>query len=252
VVELPPIVENPRNARMMEGVDVGETDPIPVVPSPDAGNPNVSIKFEDNDLSVGSARYTAAKQISKNLAMKPNGPGLPDSPIAHANVEVHLCDDHGHEVRMTRRLVRYWYIKPMPNAVVSDLSKWQIVGLTDDDITPLPVAPGHPASWNFEWDRPGSKDAPGVQGVSVKDKAFGQLQEFLVGNAEVGGAYYQVYVLEDGSSTRVMTSSAMTLSAKNYRDALRSIDSGGYTKTNARRLFFMPAMPKTDEITSYP
>lgn len=231
---------------------MGETDPIPVVPAPDAGNPNVSIKFDENDLSVGTARYTAAKQISKNLAMKPNGRGLPDSPIAHANIEVQLRDDQGHEVPMTRRLVRYWYIKPLPNAVVSDLSKWQIVGLKESDVgTPLPIAPGQPASWNFEWDRPGSKDAPGVQGFSVKDGPFGQLQEFLVGNAKVGGAYYQVYVLEDGLNTRVITSRALTLPAQQYRNALQSIDSGEYTRNMARRLFFMPS-GGTDSTTPYP
>lgn len=229
---------------------MGETDPIKVAPSPQ--NPNITIKIDEDDLSVGTARYTAAKQVSKNLAMKPNGPGLPDSPIAHSNIEVELRDDAGHVVPMTRRLVRYWYVKPLPGALVSDLGKWQIVGLDSSDvISPSCVAPGHPASWNFERDRPGSQDAPGVQGISVKDKSFGQLQEFLVGNAKVGGAYYQVIVLEDRTNTRVITSNTLTLSAEDYRDVLKRIDSGEYGRTMSRRLFFMPSTA-SDQTTPYP
>lgn len=225
---------------------MGENDPIKV-----ANNPNIEIKIDQDDLSVGTARYTAAKQISKNLAMLPNGKGRPPSPIAHANVEVHLRDSQGKEVPPTRRLVRYWYIKPMPGAVVSDTGKWQIVGLKDPD-APLPTAPGQPAAWNFEWDRPSKKDAPGVQGISVKDKSFGQLQEFLVGNAKVGGAYYQVYILEDQTGVRVVTSNPVTLSAEDYRTVLKLIDSGEYTRLKKHELLQKNPSPGTDSTTLYP
>jgi hypothetical protein len=228
---------------------MGESDSILLAPT--AGNPNISIQFEKNDLSKGTARYTAAKQISKNLALKPNGAGRPDSPIAHANVEVHLYDDNGTEVPMTRRLVRSWYIQPTPQADVKDLSTWQIVGLENSEFSPLPVAPGHPACWNFEWDRPGAKDAPGLQGISADDKPFGQLQEFLAGNARVGGVYYQVYVLEDGSDTRVITTNPMKLNAKEYNEVLKMIDSGTYSKTMSRKLFFMPSAG-SDDTAPYP
>ena len=78
-----------------------EGSPIPVVEKP---NPNVTIEFEKKDLSIGTARYTGARPVSRNLSMKPSSPGHPDNPIAHANVEVHLRDNQGREVRMTRRL----------------------------------------------------------------------------------------------------------------------------------------------------
>jgi hypothetical protein len=230
---------------------MAENDPITIAPTPDQGNPNISIDFEKNDLSVGTARYTAAKQISKNLSMKPNGPGLPDSPMVHSNVEVHLRDDQGHEVRMTRRLVRYWDIRPTPGAVVADLSQWKIIGLKDSDAgTPLPVGPGQPAFWNFIWDRPGSKDAPGMQIIKT-DQATGQLQEFLVGNAKVGGAYFQVYTLDDGSNVRVINTRPLTLTATDYREVLRLIDSGEYSKSMGRKLFFMLGAA-TDNTTPAP
>jgi hypothetical protein len=213
--------------------------------------PNISIEFENNDLSVGTARYTAAKQISKNLAIKPNGHGMPDSPMVHSNVEVHLRDDQGHEVPMTRRLVRYWDIRPTDGAVVADLNQWKIVGLNDSDVgTPLPVAPGQPAFWNFIWDRPGSKDAPGFQVIKT-DQASGQLQEFLVGNAAVGGAYYQVYTLDDCSNVRVINTRAMALSKNEYQEVLRLIDSGEYSRAMGRKLFFMVGLG-TDNTTPLP
>ena len=139
----------------------------------------------------------------------------------------------------------------MPGAVVADLSQWRIVGLKDSDVgTPLPIGPGQPAFWNFIWDRPGSKDAPGMQIIKT-GQAFGQLQEFIVGNAKVGGAYYQVYTLDDGSNIRVINSRAMSLSATHYREVLRLIDSGEYTKSMGRRLFFMPSAT-TDNTTPVP
>lgn len=230
---------------------MAENDPIPIAPASDTRNPNISIEFEKNDLSVGTARFTAAKQISKNLAMKPSGGGLPDNPMVHSNVEVHLRNDQGRDVPMTRRLVRYWDIRPMPGAVVADLSQWKIVGLKDSDVgTPLPIAPGQPAFWNFIWDRPGSKDAPGFQLIKT-DQSTGQLQEFLVGNAKVGGAYYQVYTLDDCSNVRVITASAMALSADEYRKVLGLIDSGDYPRTMGRRLFFMGGAG-TDNTTPLP
>ena len=78
------------------GTDV-EFSAIPIVEKP---NQNVVIKFEEKDLSIGTARYAGAKPISKNLSMKGH------SAMAHANVEVHLYDDRGNEVPMTRRLVQ--------------------------------------------------------------------------------------------------------------------------------------------------
>ena len=224
-----------------------ETSPIPVVNDP---RPNVVVEFEKKDLSIGTARYTGARPISKNLSMKPTFPGYPDNPIVHANVEVHLYDDQGHEVPMTRRLVRHWLIQPLQGATVQNLMNWRIVGLENSEFSPFspfPVSPSErPATVNFEWDRPGKRDAPGWQGTSVKDPASGQLQEFLIGNAKVGGAYFQTYTLNDGSKIRVINTRVVKLSADEYRKLLQRIDSGDYSKTMSRRLFFMPAGATSD------
>src|SRR5689334_4770406 len=59
----------------------GEGSPIRIV---NDLNRHVSVEFEARDLSVGKARYTAGKQVSRNLSM------VGSNPIAHANVEVHL------------------------------------------------------------------------------------------------------------------------------------------------------------------
>jgi len=226
-----------------------EVAPIPVVEKP---NCNVSIEFEARDLSVGKSRYTGAKPISRNLSSKPTVPGRPDDFIPHANVEVHLYDDCGNEVRMTRRLVRYWAVKPLPNAVVENLRQWEVVGLDNSEFSPFaPSTGGSPASRSFEWDRSSVEDAPGVQGSSANRNAFGQLQEFLVGNPVAGGAYYQVYTLEDANKVRVISTSEHKLSAKDFREVLRLIDSGEYAKTMARKLFFMPRVG-ADSVTPYP
>jgi len=226
--------------------------PIPVVEKP---NPNVKVELEKRDLSIGTARYTGAKPVSKNLSMKPSLPGHPDNPMAHANVEVHLFNDQGHEVPMTRRLVRYWLVQPQSGATVEDLMRWHIVGLEHTEFSPFspfPISPGErPAQTNFGWDRPGATDAPGVQGFSTRDQPFGQLQEFLVGNEAVGGAYYQIYTLEDSNKIRIITTNEFTFSASRYRELLRLIDSGAYTKSMIRKLLFMPS-GRSSNITPYP
>ena len=226
-----------------------EFPPLRVVDKP---NSNVSITFEGRDLSIGKARFTGAKPVSKNLSMKPSVPGRGPNPIAHANVEVHLYDDRGNEVPMSRRMVRYWAVKPNPGAKVEELDQWRIVGLDPTDFSPFAASSGEmPAQKSFEWDRPGAEDAPGLQGISVNDEPFGQLQEFLVGNEHAGGAYFQTYVLEDGERIRVINTNELKLSAREYRDALQLIDSGQYAKTMRRKLFFM-ARGKTSDVTEYP
>ena len=79
---------------------------------------------------------------------------------------------------------------PDPSATVENLSQWRIVGLEQSEFSPFAVSPGEKAAEaNFGWDRPGARDAPGLQGIAPNvDQPFGQLQEFLIGNEKVGGA----------------------------------------------------------------
>ncbi|WP_309971931.1 hypothetical protein [Variovorax guangxiensis] len=211
----------------------------------------MTIEFEKKDLSIGTARFSASKAISKNLSMKPAGrKGLPDSPMPHANVEVHFRNDRGIEVPMTRRLVRYWFMRPLPGATVDELNKWQVVGLQNFEFFPFAQSGGEPpAQLNFEWDRPGNKDAPGFQ--SVSSEAGGQLQEFIVGNKAAGGAYYQIYTLQDSRSTRIITTNALSFSVDEYLEVLRMIDSGEYPRSMSAKLLFMPA-GGTSDITPLP
>ena len=228
-----------------------ETAPIPVVES--QSNNQVIVEFEQEDCSIGTARYKDANPVSKNLSMKPGGPNGRLMPMPHANVRVHLLDDKGNEVRMTRRLVRTWDIKPLANATVKDLSKWHIIGLQSSEFSPFSPFPvsfdERPGDTNFKWDRPGACDAPGLQFITRQP--FGILQEFLAGNEQVGGAYFQTYTFFDGSEIRIINSRQLTFKAGEYRDLLRLIDSGEYGKKFIRQLYFMPA-GETDDSVALP
>jgi hypothetical protein len=227
-----------------------ETAPIPVL-QPKA-NPQVTVEFEKEDCSIGTARYTDAKPVSKNLSMKP-GPEGSLQPMPHANVRVRLQDDKGNEVPMTRRLVRTWDIQPLKGATVRDLSKWHIVGLQSSEFSPFSpfqLSPNErPGDTTFKLDHPNACDAPGLQ--FIKRDPFGILQEFLAGNESAGGAYFQTITLFDRAEIRIMNTRSMTLTAAEYRALLKRIDTGDYTKAMIRKLYFMPS-GVTDDITAVP
>lgn len=217
------------------------------------GNPHVTVEFEHADLSIGTARYRGAVPVTKNLSMKPGGRGQPPNPMIHANVEVRLRDAKGQPVPMTRRLVRTWDVQPAPNATVDNLRLWHIVGLLHSEFSPFSPFPlsanERPGDTNFRLDHPSRHDAPGLQ--FIQTSPFGILQEFLAGNATVGGAYYQTYTLYDGAKYRILNSRSVTLSAAEYNTLLASIDNGSYTKGSLRLLYFMPA-GATDDIGRVP
>ena len=184
-------------------------------------NPQVVVQFEQKDLSVGTARYRDAVPITKNLSMKPGG----------------------------RRAAQ-----PHAGASVDNLRQWHIAGLQHSEFSPFspfPAATGnkHPGDSNFRLDRPGRRDAPGLQFITREP--FGILQEFLAGNTDAGGAYFQTYTLFDGTKYRIINSRSMTLSKAEYRELLNLIDSGAYAKSNARQLYFMPDAA-TDDIGDVP
>jgi hypothetical protein len=89
-------------------------------------NPSVSIKLEEADLSIGTARFKDSTPISQNLSMHESTRGKPATPVIHANIEVHLYDKHRREVPMTSRLVRTWAIIPHVDAIVEDRKKWHV------------------------------------------------------------------------------------------------------------------------------
>jgi len=96
----------------------------------------------------------------------------------------------------------------------------------------------------------GRKDAPGTQATTRRVK-FGILQEFIAGNEHVGGVYYQVLTMNDGRKTRVIESNVLKLSAEEFREALRFMQSSEYTRDNGTHLF-RTMKPERDTITPYP
>lgn len=226
-----------------------EVSSLPIV-DPIAGHYRMAI--EARDVSVGKGRYRGAWQVSDNLAMKPMGPGQPDAPMAHANIELHLFDASGKEVKMTRRLVRTWRMVPKAGAQVHDLTQWGALGLEKSEFLPFYYVPGTPEDLNFLIDAPSVEDAPGLQGRSVKDPAFGILQEFIAGNESVGGVYYQVITLEDSfGKTRILTTRELPLKVNEYKWVLKQIDTGQYARAMRNKLYFMLQI-KADRTTAYP
>ena len=71
--------------------------------------------------------------------------------------------------------------------------------------------------------------APGFKSARTSlqtGKAFGQLQEFLAGNPQSGGAYYQVYTLDGANGTnRVIVSKPVILSPEAFNVFVQAIRS---------------------------
>ena len=172
-------------------------------------NTNITVQFEGDDLSRGTARFTGARHLGKNLAVKPNAiPGHAGDLMVHGNVKVEL-EVNGKKVPMTQRFVRYWPLLPEPGTTVANGGRW-ILGAPDT---------------RFWLDAPSTKDAPGWQVVFAEDKPVGQLQEFLAGNPEAGGVYYQTWTLTDPDGTsRVVHFNLVRLSPQEYHDAVRRIN----------------------------
>jgi hypothetical protein len=164
-------------------------------------NPNVTVEFEQQDVSIGKARYRGRIPVSPNLALEPRQRGAPRI-IPHANVKVTLVGKNGRPAKMTERYVRGWTISPLQSdAAVDNLRQWRIQGLHHTEFIPFSPMPMSnkeqpPAS---SWEHPSAEDPPGFD--TPMGHVFGTLQEFVVGNPEVGGAYYQVYTLSDQTRT---------------------------------------------------
>ncbi len=243
----PYIIETPDGPRFSELPPIRQPDPRPQ-PSK---NPNITIEFDKRDLSIGTARYSSAKPVAQNLSMQ----GL--NPIPHTSIEVKFIGKDGKPLPMTRRQVRYWDIVPVsPDASVSNLRSWRIVGLYHSDFIPFApfCLPNERPPKPFEWDRPGRRDAPGFLAIRRNLGAgVGQLQEFIAGNATVGGVYYQVYTLADRDGIRVFSTDAFAFDAKSYQKLMKLIEDPGFRNENLHRLLFMPEVPPGREKTvAYP
>jgi hypothetical protein len=214
-------------------------------------NPNIQIEFDQKDLTIGAPRYSSAKPVAQNLSMQ----GA--NPIPHTSIEVRFTSKDGKPLPMTRRLVRTWNIVPVtPDASVSNLRSWRIVGLDHPDFIPFSPfrLPNERPAMPFEWDRPGRYDAPGFLAVRENLGAgAGQLQEFIAGNRTVGGVYYQVYTLADRNGVRVFSTDAFAFDAKGYQRLMKLINDPDFRKENLHKLLFMPQVPQErDKTAAYP
>lgn len=224
-------------------------------------NPNISIRFEEKDLSIGTARFWHDHPVNKNLSIHSTRRGFPPNLNLHSNVEVHFFNSRGKEVP-SRRMVRTWNVVPEQDATVQSLGQWRVVGLDPgsspfvnaprSEVSPIdkPMSPRNFAKYgptNFTKDNPGKIDSPGFTLKSAADKPSGQLQEFLVGNTAVGGVYYQTYVMLDNQGNgRVINANKIILSASQYRETLRRIHTGEYKRTNLTKLMFDVKHGETD------
>lgn len=243
----PYLVDTPDGPKFSELPPIRLPDPRPQ-PSK---NPNVTIEFEKKDLSIGTARFSSAKPVARNLSMQ----GV--NPMPHANIEVKFIGKDGKPLPMTERRVRSWNIVPItPDANVSNLRSWRIEGLYHSDFIPFsPFSlPNEKPAQPFEWDRSGQRDAPGYLGIRRNLGAgTGQLQEFIAGNDTVGGVYYQVYTLSDRNGIRVFTTDAFAFDAKGYQKLLKLIKNPGFRSENLNKLLFMPQVPPgRDNTVPYP
>lgn len=176
-------------------------------------NPNVNFKAGARDTSIGAGAYESAIHINKYMAVEKNlDPSYPPVVTPHADIEMELRDPKTHkEIPMTIRYVRYW---AMSGGNTSSLEGWKLLK----------------NNTGFVWDAPSPDDAPGFKNVrsSLKTgKPFGQLQEFLAGNPQSGGAYYQVYTLDGSDGTnRVIVSKPVPLSPERFSEFVKAIRSG--------------------------
>lgn len=77
--------------------------------------------------------------------------------------------------------------------------------------------------------------------------------EFIAGNASVGGVYYQILTLFDGSVCRSIDSEQKELGLHTYSEILRLIDNGSFLKVFGSRLLVdLPLQPAGDGQTPLP
>jgi hypothetical protein len=214
-----------------------------------ADNSNVKVEFEKRDVSIGKARYRGRIPISPNLAYEPRKRQR-SRIIPHANVEVTFLDSTGKPVRMTERFCRGWTISPLrKDATVDNLRQWRIQSLHHTSFipfSPMPISKREQLPLSF-WETPSAEDAPGFD--TPEGDVFGTLQEFIVGNPKVGGAYYQIYTLSDRNQTRVFSTNALTFTPDGYRKLKQQLKDPAYKKRYLHKLYFMPTVAN-DEITT--
>jgi hypothetical protein len=135
---------------------------------------------------------------------------------------------HDVEQQGDRRLVRTWALRPQPGAKTEDLGKWQLVGPADPARSQLAASAG--------------------------ERAFmpcGTLQEFIAGDERTGGAYCQIFTLQETPKVRVTTIHETTVAAAEYREVLKRIDRGEYARFMSSRLYFMSGA-ETGNVVPFP
>jgi hypothetical protein len=196
--------------------------------------PKNSIALDQRDVSVGRGRYQGATHITKNLAIKPNYIAGGGDLINHANVEIHLYDDKGKEKPMTDRYWRDWAYYPTdPNKRIATLRQ-------GDSLTPVPGT-----TKRFQWETPSTTDAPGQQNIYRDTRTYVYLQEFVAGNPQTGGYYYQVLTqLDPDATSRIQVKNTVTLTPRDFKEIQKIMADPNFEKEYSNR-FLISDLPGT-------
>jgi len=188
----------------------------------------IAVDLETENAAIGTTRYTGARHLNKNIALKPNAlPGYAPDLMVHSNIVVHM-KVNGKEVPMTSRYFRYWPLKPELGTTTANGKLWKL---------------GNPDA-TFSVDGPGVKDAPGTQAHLAESD--GQLLEFLAGNPKTGGAYYHQWTLRDPDGTsRARFHNLRLLAPQEFLDAMKRKRDPNFTKQN-KFLFDVPFPGEAD------
>jgi hypothetical protein len=213
-------------------------------------NPDVRVEIDKEDLTYGKpnrriaakGRYEGFTSVSKTLAVKEETDGVLHI-IPHSNVKIKFFKD-GRQVKTGgERAVRQWTIVPLrADAAVDNLRNWRIEALHHPDF--LPFSPMRasltedPPSVNWISESFHTDDEPGNE--LVGPGTSGLLQEWVVGHPDVGGAYFQTYVITDSNRTRVLSTNALTFSAEDYRSLSAKIADPAFQTKYLHKLLYMP------------
>lgn len=218
----------PQDAGVVENEKpFSEFDTITISPKSPRKN---TIEYEKRNLAIGKGRYTGAKHISKNIAVKPNMiPGHGGDLMTHGNIEVHLYDDKGKEVPMTERYLRNWMFNVRdPNITIASLKDLS-------DLTPSPDN----RKIGFVDDGPSTEDAPGMQNIFRDSSTYVYLQEFIAGNPKAGGFYWHTLTMVDpDGTTKIVHANLVPLSPDVFKSLLKDIKRPDFLNIYADKFVF--------------
>lgn len=204
-----------------------------LLPAPkDQAKKKNNIYFDRRDVSIGKARYTDATHYSKNIAVKPNYIVGGGDLMTHSNVEVELYNKNGKALALTERYFRDWTFYPTdPKTTIRTFKGWDGHALpgSNEGLSRVPAA-ANPFFWDTSV-RGDPTDAPGQQNLYKDTKTCFYLQEFIAGNDQAGGFYYQIeYMLDPDGTTQIRARNKLELTIEDFKFAKMFIKQPNFSK----------------------